>query len=175
MLQRIILLKKLRNFSFETVINVCPFRRILTDEIALLINAKHRLATKKFDILRPKFLNNYFDNQYSKMVASDILNEYDKQLFVLNKITKNHNVEPSHFYIKSKTEGEMFKRLLLKSFDLKNDLIISISPFASDIFRSWPLNNFYILIREIVNKIECKIVLLGTENYKNDLDHDSED
>lgn len=153
----------LRREGFEKCIHLTAARGILNEELTHLVEAKEIIALNSFWEYLGKSLGRYFDNKYSKIIASETLNEYEKHFKLMQylggdnqKISFNNGVtfsEKKHYKIE---KLEAFKE------------VIVIAPFSSLMNREWKIK-YYI---EIINNLKenHKIVLIGSNNQKKNLE-----
>lgn len=104
---------------------------------------------------------------YSKTLKSRNLHKKDYYLgFLLTYLESFRNYRDIEF---KEAEVVKFKDNYIKIFPSKyrpllNNSYIIISPGTSvfDVHKRWPSENFISLIREILNKTKCQIIILGT-------------
>ena len=146
---RIRLIKKVRNNKYKTVINITQERGMINDELSLTSGARIVTAMKKETLYIPALFLWKNNTWYDEIFNSTASNEYTrlKDYLVKNKI-------------ELVTGGKIFYSPAAFQ-DLKVDPgCIVIAPMASEMEKSWGLENY----RELCSKIDEKIVLIGGKN-----------
>lgn len=153
----------LRKEGFKKCIHLTAARGILNEEITHLVGAKETIALNSFWKYLGNSLGKYFDKKYSRIIASDILNEYEKHYELIKflggsetKIVFNNDV----------TFGEENNSINKNFEDYKESIVIA--PFSSLMNREWKREYYFASIHKL--KENHKIVLLGAENQKKDLE-----
>lgn len=156
---RLILLKKLNNLNIKYSYNITAARGFLNDEITLLSGAEEYYAINSNERYLGKYYLRLFNKRYSSILFEDIINEYEKTVKLICKIT-NATYEKLVF--------ENKKTFLVDNRESDNNKYIAISPFASNRNKEWGEINYKYLIENLSKK--NKIVLLGTYQQKKRLE-----
>ncbi len=160
---KIRLLHNLRDIGFSKSINLSAARGILNDEITILANAEESYCLNS----NFKYLGNYWrgklNSYYTKILAGDIINEYDKHLELLKFLNKDTIKTPNFF---NKFLFNTNKKIKF-DVDFQNQKLISIAPFSSYGDRDWEQNNFEQLIQKLNDHYH--IILIGSGRQKEKL------
>ena len=150
LIYRINLLRKLRSLNVKTAINITCARGFLNDEITLLSGAKEFYTTTSNHEYLGKEFGELADNNYTKILFTEIYNEYDKCKLLIKLFFKyNGDLD---------TGNNKFFNI---DNNLQNDYLL-LSPVSVDMKRSWGTDNFKILCVELSNKY--KIILTGAKS-----------
>lgn len=152
-------LNSIRSMEFEKCINLTAARGIINDEITLLSGAKEKFCNNN----NLKYLGSYFgnklDKRYWKILFSEIINEYDKHIKLLQMLSNSNNAKVN-FYNRLTFRTKINSEFPLNSYEH----LIVIAPISSNKNRDWPYDYFKQLIKLLGNNYH--IILLGTRNQK---------
>ena len=152
------MLKLLRSFNILSAFNITAARGFVNDELTLLSGAKNTYTTCSNHFYLGNYYGRKMDRKYDKILFKSEKNEYEKNVRIISSITyKDLNVIKINNYKTFKISFE---------FENKNNYIC-ISPFCSDISKSWDFDNYKYLIDCL--SIENKIVLLGNKKQYSQL------
>lgn len=151
-------LSSLRREGYQTVIHLTAARGILNEEMVHLSGAKEKISINSFWEYLGSHLGKYFDNKYQKIIAKDIINEYDKHFELIKYLKKDNNKEIVFNKGITFNEERISERLNC----------ITIASFTSLRNRDWKKEYFSELIKILVQKHEVK--LLGSRSQKKDLE-----
>jgi len=163
LLYKLKVLTMLRKEGFETCIHLTAARGILNEEITHLVGSKEVITLNSFLQYLGNNLGKYFNKKYTKIIASETLNEYAKHFELMaylggdvTKIVLNNRIT---FDEENFQKDEKFE-------NYKNTIVLA--PFSSVMNREWK-KEYYI---ETINKLKesHKIVLLGAKKQKEDLE-----
>lgn len=157
------LLSKLREEGFEKCIHLTAARGILNEEITHLVGAKETITLNSFWEYLGHSLGKYFDTKYSKIIASDTLNEYEKHFELMRYLVEDSSkIVFNNGVVFDEDNSSKIK----KNADYAEAIVIA--PFSSLMNREWKREYYF----EIINKLKKnhKIVLLGAKNQKKDLE-----
>ncbi len=153
-------LSKLRAEGFEKSIHLTAARGILNEEMVHLIGAKESYTINSFLKYLGNGLGKYFYKKYKQIIATNILNEYEKHYEVMKFLSGNNiktNFNNSFTFNEDAINGR-------EKFNKYKDSIV-IAPFSSRMNREWKKEYYF----EVINKLKekHKIVLLGSAKQKN--------
>ena len=140
------LLNKIRNIGLNSFYNLCAGRGMLTEEISLLSGANQIIClNRQSNFLKP-FYESIINKYYLNILFDTKNNEYIKTYNLISLLT-----------------GKQVDSLTLNSQKLFNIIpnkkkYIVISPTASDLTKTWGLNNYYNLIKELSKNYAVFIV-----------------
>ncbi|MBU0475050.1 MAG: glycosyltransferase family 9 protein, partial [Bacteroidetes bacterium] len=156
-------LSKLRREGFEKCIHLTAARGILNEEITHLVGAKEVITLNSFWEYLGKNLGKYFDGKYSKIVANNTLNEYEKHSELLQYLGGDGY---KNIFNKGITFNEENIDKIEKHIDFTDAIVIA--PFSSLMNREWKKEYYF----EVVCKLKdiYQVVLIGTKNQKKDLE-----
>ncbi len=156
-------LSKLRAEGFDKCIHLTAARGILNEEITHLVGAKETIALNSFWEYLGNNLGKYFDNKYFKIIASSILNEYEKHFELIKYLDKNSS---EIIFNNGITFNEKDSSNFEKFAEYENAIVIA--PFSSLQNREWKKEYYFETIEKL--KTKNKIILLGAKNQKKDLE-----
>lgn len=156
--KKIRLLKFLKSFNFKCVYNINIARGFVSDEISILSNAKKSYAISNNHKYLGKFVGKIFDKKYDEILFTNVNNEYEKILKLINSINNSN-----------------FSNILLnnvKTFKVENTITefreyITISPFTTNKIKDWPVDNYGYIVQELSRYV--KIILLGSSSQEHKL------
>lgn len=146
---RISFILQIRNKAFRTVLNIAPERGMVNDEIVLTSGAGRKIALKESSLYlnRKTLLRN--NQKYTSIFISSEISEY-KRLYS---------------YLGSKEiSSDIILVKEVPDYLIKEEYIV-IAPMASEMERTWGLNNY----RRLIENLKQKIVLLGSKSEKDSL------
>ena len=148
---RIKFLLKLKRKGFSTAINFTPERGWINDELILSTKTKSKVAfNTKSRYLIKCFLNTN-NERYSHLYNNDGINQY---ILLRNYLSEKH--------IQFNIPNNLFNSILPSSkiHEMLRDVnYICISPFASNVKKSWGFKNYSMLISKLM--VKFKVVILG--------------
>jgi ADP-heptose:LPS heptosyltransferase len=162
---RFAFLFKLRKLKAREFYNLTPARGILNDEISLLSGANRTIALSKSG----KFLKGtagITDKYYDEIFLSDIKNEYEKHIKLLEFLNAN---EKEIFFGNKKTFKITGSNYLIYKNEVRKNQYVVISPLSTEPDRVWDAENFRKLCAELSKEI--KIVLEGSPAEKSNLEY----
>ena len=166
---RIIWIYRIRNLKIQKTINLNDNKSTVTDELSIFSGANEIIAlsyeSEKLQKFHKKFINKYYD----MILFNNDVNQFEKLFGLLKKLGLQNPIRETRFYLNWNTFDKV-EELLKKSGTQKNDRFITIAPFASKRFRSWPLQNFKKLIVQIIESANYKILLLGDNQFADEID-----
>ena len=161
-------LKYLHSLNLSKCYNVTSARGILNDEMSLLSGAGEVYCLNSNWRYLKKAFGNIMDREYDGVLCEDKTNEYDKHIELLNHFKQREDIN----FKNKKVFNILRSPKLLSNENLNDDDYITVAPLPSDMKRSWGINNFKELCKELTKSF--KIVLLGSENDREILDIISE-
>jgi len=166
---RVKIVMQLRRLNIGCAININDNRTTLSDELTIFSGAIKRIALSYESGRLIKIHKNIINKYYDKILFTNTLNQFEK-LYGLLKILRIQNpIRATCFYLTQKTIDKV-KKLLGNNGIKNNDQFIAISPFASKSFRSWPIENYLKLIIQISESFNYKILLLGDDQFAEEID-----
>lgn len=154
---RFLLLKKLRELNIEKFYNLTPARGMLNDEISLLSGAYKIYALNTDKKYLKGFIGKIMDGYYDDILFTEIKNEYVKSEELLKSFIKAGR--EINFENKKTFEISGSNNLIVSGLVKKNNYII-IAPLSTDLERTWGINNFTKLCKELSKS--NKVVLIGS-------------
>lgn len=153
-------IKYLHSLHLGKCYNLTSARGILNDEMSLLSGANEVYCLNSNWRYLKKAFGKIMDKEYDGVLYKDKANEYDNHIELLNHLKPK---EKNKVEIKNKKAfNTSINCEFLKSEKLAGDSFITIAPLSSDIKRSWGINNYAELCKELSDKY--KIVLLGSQD-----------
>ena len=159
-------IKFLHSLKLNKCYNVTSARGILNDEMSLLSGAREVYCLNSNWRYLKKAFGKRMDREYDGVLCKDKTNEYDKHIALLNYWIQGKGININTKNIKVFKTSRSFK--LFSNERLNDDEYITVAPLPSDIRRSWGINNFKDLCKELTKSF--KVVLLGSKNDKEILD-----
>ena len=159
-------IKYLHSLKLSKWFNVTSARGILNDEMSLLSGANEVYCLNSNWRYLKKAFGKRMDLEYDGVLCKNKTNEYNKHLALLDYLNqgKDNNINTKN--IKVFNTSRSLELLSNERFD--DDEYITVAPLPSDIKRSWGINNFKELCKELTKSF--KVVLLGSMNDKEILD-----
>lgn len=157
-------IKYLHSLNLGKCYNVTSARGILNDEMSLLSGANEVYCLNSNWRYLKKAFGKRMDKEYDGVLCKDKTNEYEKHIELLNFILqiKDINIKNRKVFNVSRNPT------LLGNEKLKESEYFTIAPIPSDMKRSWGINNYKDLCKELSKS--HKVVLLGSKNDKECLD-----
>lgn len=153
---RINFINHLRHLNLKITFNLTSARGVTSDDVALLSGAEKVYCTNsRWKYLRKLFVEK-MNSEYDHIYFNDVLNEYQKHASLLKTFTKNGEVEVSNhdsILISKSNENELNIKIYASKY-------IVLAPFASDIERSWGLENYRKIAMELSRNYH--IIILGS-------------
>jgi heptosyltransferase I len=149
---RINFLSKLKKLRLKECYNMTSARGITCDELALLSSAENVYAANSNWKYLKKAFGKIMDKKYSKIFASETINEYEKHFRVIERITERKDIT---------FNGSVHKIFLLKNNELKISEYIIIAPYSSIPKRAYPFERYMNIIKALSERIA--VVILGTK------------
>jgi len=145
---RIKFLLMLRKLNLIVTFNLTAARGVTVDELSLLSGSKNIYALNSNFRYLTKLFGKKLDQMYIKILAENILNEYDKNIEVLK-----------YFGIDYQFNRTSFKKANIENH--KNyKYEIAVAPFSSTYNRDWGTEKFKKLISKLADTY--KVLLLGS-------------
>jgi ADP-heptose:LPS heptosyltransferase len=138
-----------------------PARGMLNDEISVFSGANKIIALNSNKKYLKGLSAKIMDNYYNEILFAKIKNEYTKVEELISQFSK---IEKEIIHNNIKTFKISGSNKLIDSGKVKKNEYIVIAPLSTEIDRTWGLDNFSGLSKEL-SKFN-KIVLLGSENEK---------
>ena len=164
---RIKLLKKLNRLNINSVYNITAARGILNDEITLLSGAKEKYTICNNHKYLGGFFGEKMDIKYDDILFQNERNEYKKHITLLKLF---FNKEPALINTKSFDVSNFSDFISNKGYEAGKYIVIS--PLASEIIKTWGIDNYKKLCSHLSKKY--KIILNGSESEKKYLQYISE-
>jgi len=153
---RIKFLLGLRKLGFKNCFNLTAARGVTVDEISLLSSANNIYALNSNYRYLTKLFGKKLDKMYTKILAENILNEYDKNIEVLKFLGIDYRFDNINN-----------KKVNIKSHD-NYKYEIAVAPFSSIYNRDWGTEQFFKLISRLADNY--KVLLLGSLSQKKKLE-----
>jgi len=141
----------IRGKRFKKVINLAPERGMINEEIVLTSGSLEKVALKDASIFLNRYTLRRNNKKYNYIFHSGELNEYNRMMNYAGGTGERRNI------------------ISIKPFrhpSNDNHNYIVIAPMASEMDRTWGLNNY----KELIKHTERSIILLGNESEKEILD-----
>lgn len=134
LLYRIKVITNLKKTHYDYIVNLTSFKRILTDEIVLLLSGNNYYCLKNnWQVLDPLF-RGYFTKKYIMPVNELYINEYIRHLEIFNYLFKVKNsFKPTNI----KTN---------KPATINFNKYIVVSPLSSQNISAWGINKYVELV-----------------------------
>ena len=159
-------LKYLHSLKLSKCFNVTSARGILNDEMSLLSGAGEVYCLNSNWRYLKKAFGKRMDCEYDGVLCRDKTNEYDKHIALLDYLKQGKDININTKNIKVFSTSRSLEFFSYERLD--DDEYITVAPLPSDIKRSWGINNFKDLCKELSKSY--KVVLLGSEKDKEILD-----
>ena len=163
-------IKYLHSLKLSNCFNVTSARGILNDEMSLLSGAGEVYCLNSNWRYLKKAFGKRMDCEYDGVLCRDKTNEYDKHIALLDYLKQGKDININTKNIKVFSTSRSLELFIYERLD--DDEYITVAPLPSDIERSWGINNFKELCKELTKSF--KVVLLGSENDREILDIISE-
>lgn len=155
LLYRLRLIRQIRENKYKAVINITQERGMINDELSLTSGAGKITAMKKDTLYIPSFFLRKNNVLYDEIFLNSVTNEYLR--------LKEYLVKEEIPLIPG---GNIFFPPLSIWESEIDPGCIAIAPMTSEMHRSWGLDNY----RELCNRINDKIILLGTKDELSSLE-----
>lgn len=157
---RIFLINKIRKLRLDKFYNLTPARGMLNDELSLLSGANKIFSMNTGRKYLKGISENMIDKRYDEFLFTDVKNEYDKHMKLLNIFSNGKEIE---FNVDKIFSLNWENNIIKNKFAKKNEYIV-ISPLSSEPDRTWSLASFSKLSNELSEN--NKIVLVGSGKEK---------
>jgi ADP-heptose:LPS heptosyltransferase len=158
---RFAFLKHLRNLNIDKFYNLTPARGMLNDEISLLSGSNMIYAINNDKKYLKGFAGKITDKYYDKILFQDIKNEYEKHIKLLDMLGINEKI---YIFGNKKTFENSESNYLIEKIFVKSDEYIAISPLSTDLERTWGIENYSKLSKELAGTY--RVVLIGSPKEK---------
>ncbi len=159
------LLKLLHSLHLKTCVNLTSGRGPINDELTLLSGAKQTICLNNNSRYLKRVFSNYYSRQYTQIINLDILNEFDKQLSLLEKLTNKPAKQKTTFRVIPEARISLHDtfEMIFKNGSTK---VILIFPFSDIEEKNWPEKNYIDLIKLFSANGNISVLINGSQQQR---------